>query len=245
MNTDRTTNQDINYNTIGKPSVSIGFFSFVVVIVLVCIIIIIYIKSNKPKNTQPMLISHFKAKLGYNELSTIRTTFNTIPKFLTETKYSKTDDLPKLVTSVPARYIAIINKSENPINITPDSIQVYTSQTSSIPIRPVQANVVKAILTFPDSYSKPSFSFNNISTYTGTIVPGEIALIKFASLNPIYLYSLIFKYTGGITTPLTLLVFNPADNTDYSSGVYTRFTSFYQIDLNNISTDTTVVIDFE
>lgn len=242
-----------NYNTSRNDYGSQGnneglaFVISTLVIITTCIVVFYSIKSTIPKNilcTVP--ISYYLAKLGDGPLITPKNTFDPTPKYLTELKYCEIDQLPKLSKFINSRYIAIINTQNFPISIPGSSITVHTSETDAIPVNPINANVVKATLAYPDAtLGRDVFVFNNMSTYNGNIGPNEIALIKFVSNNPIYLYSINFKYISSETIPLTLFVFNPTTNVDYQSGEFTTFKSFYQLNLNSISRNTSIVIDFQ
>lgn len=240
-------NRRKNQKMTNKNDYIVYVIGFSVIIIICIIVIVIVIKKKISEETlQLVMISHYHAKLGTGELSTVNTSYSSSPKYISVTKYSSTADLPKLVTKIPARYLAIINNNTFPINIPIDSINIFISETSFVPAKSVPANVVKATIMYPDAGSgRSEFIFNNIATFNGIISPNEIALIKIVSNNPVNLYSLSFKYTTNKTIPLTLFIFNPPSNVNFDSGEVTTFTSFYQANLNNISNNTTIVIDFE
>lgn len=245
--------EPFHYTTLSEPEEiyykkDLAIIIALFVIIIICIIVIYAIKSTIPKqNTCSTLISYYSAKLGQSPLNVRNTAFSSDPKYLTPTKYCDVNLLPRLTTYIDARYIAIINNNTFPITIPTNSILVHTSEVMNVaPINAINANVVNATISYPDNnLNRDAFIFNNMSTYNGVIQPNEIALIKFTGSSPIYLYSIVFKYISTETIPITLYLFDPATNANYSSGQNTSFKYFYQLNLNNITTNTTIVIDFE
>lgn len=146
------------------------------------------------------------------------------------------NDPPKLKTSIEGRYLAIVNTGRTTINIT--DISIFVSENKFIPINPIKPDVYRANIVYPQIY-QPNFAFTNIGTYNGEIEPNSIALIPVTNK---YLYSMRFRCDKSVKK-ISLLIFNPPDDKFYQDSVYTKFTSFNQINLQ--LTNPIVVIDFE
>lgn len=229
-----------------EESSSFNYYLIVIPIMIMILIGAYYYFTNKDDPIKNASVLHYKAKLGYGVLSTMNTTYNASPKYLTPTVLSSTDELPKFTTYIPSRYIAIVNTGNNTINIPINSFNIYTSETRTIPVTPTDTTVVKATLSYPNiAYGRNTFVFNNISTFNGVILKDEIALIKLESIYTLNLYSISFQYTSTQTQPITLFVFNPPSSDVYNSGQLSGYTSFYQINLENIQQNNKIVIDFE
>jgi len=234
----------------GAPPYDAGKSSLLVLSIVLTIIIVSYILYKeiilKKEIVCAVPVSYYKTKLGTGALKDMSITYSAVSKYLPYTKFCSISDIPKLSTFMASRYIAIIGNNTKSLSIPIDSINMYLSATSIIPINPTKPTIEKAVIEYPDiTVFRNTFIFKDKSTYSGSIANGEIALIKHIDNNPINLYSFTFKYTGDHVTPISIFLFNPPSYINYNDGEPTTFTSFYQLNLDKIYPNTIVVIDFD
>lgn len=218
-----------------------------IVIVLCLTVLIIYnYYANKQPVTNCDIISYYKIILDNDQFVTKYTTFNNKPIYLQPYKYCNFNELPVLSSRISTRYIAIVNYNNSPMQIPYDSFKVYTSDANTIPINSTQANVIISNIEYPNPQtSKKFFSFNNSKPYIDSIPSNMTALIRPINSQSIYTYSISFKYTGPLNDiNMSILLFDPPSTSMYSD-METNFTSFYQINLDHILINNTIIIDFE
>lgn len=227
-----------------NPTMILG----IIVIMVALTIVIIWYFNKIPTNTLcPMPIMYYKAILDQGPLAKKYTRFSTEPNYLTPVNYCNSSDIPRMSGGVPARYIAIIGHNRYSLTIPAHSIKIYVSETDQIPVTPmIDPVIAKVSLVLPDSaVYRNSIIFEKMQVpYNGVIDPNEVVIIKLVSNYNMKLYSFSFKYTGTQEVPLSLYLFNPPSTYNYLSGEPTQYTSFYQINLENIKRNITNVIDF-
>ena len=191
-----------------------------IVIVLCLTVLIIYnYYANKQPVTNCDIISYYKIILDNDQFVTKYTTFNNKPIYLQPYKYCNFNELPVLSSRISTRYIAIVNYNNSPMQIP---YEYPNPQTS-----------------------KKFFSFNNSKPYIDSIPSNMTALIRPINSQSIYTYSISFKYTGPLNDiNMSILLFDPPSTSMYSD-METNFTSFYQINLDHILINNTIIIDFE